>query len=253
MIKRVTIFLYGIASYAVFFAVYLYAIGFVGNFLVPRSIDSPAEGNFGTNLLIDLALLVVFSLQHSVMARPTFKAWWTQFIPQPAERSTYVLFSSLLMIALFVFWRPLGGVVWSFEGNAAIALYVLCGFGWLLLLVSTFFLNHFDLFGLRQVWCYLRDETPKPIGFRTPGPYRFVRHPIYVGWIVAFWATPVMTVTHLFFAVATTGYILIAIQLEERNLIEGLGHSYREYKQRVPALIPFTGKAQPSERASQFR
>ena len=246
MFKRSLVFVYGLISYVLFLGTYLYAIGFVGNFLVPRSIDSPADGDFVRSLIVDLGLLLVFALQHSVMARPAFKRWWTRFIPEPAERSTYVLASSLALIALFAYWRPLGGIVWSVESPAAAAiLYALCAFGWLLVLVSTFLINHFDLFGLRQVWMYLRGVPYEPIGFRSPGPYRLVRHPLYVGWLFAFWATPTMSVAHLLFAIATTGYILVAIQLEERDLIASLGNAYREYRQRVPMLIPFTRRERP--------
>ena len=241
MLKRSLVFLYGIVSYAVFFAVYLYAIGFIGNFLVPSSIDSPADGNFVASLVVDLVLLLAFAVQHSVMARPAFKRWWTRVIPEPAERSTYVLASSLAMIALFMYWRPLGGVVWSVETPAAtFVLYALFAFGWLLLLVSTFYINHFDLFGLRQVWLYFVGKPYKPLTFHTPGPYRMVRHPIYVGWLFAFGATPTMTVTHLVFALATTAYILIAIQLEEHDLVDVFGDTYRDYRKNVPGLIPFT-------------
>lgn len=241
MLKRSLVFLYGILSYVLFLGVYLYAIGFVGNFLVPRSIDSPADGNLVTNLLIDLGLLLAFAVQHSVMARPTFKRWWTRIIPEPAERSTYVLVSNIAMIALFVYWRPLGGVVWSVEHQAAVfALYALFAAGWLLLLVSTLYIDHFDLFGLRQVWLYLIGKPYTSSGFRTPGPYSIVRHPIYVGWLLGFWATPTMTVTHLVFALAATAYILIAIQLEERNLVDSFGETYRDYRKRVPGLVPFT-------------
>jgi protein-S-isoprenylcysteine O-methyltransferase Ste14 len=238
---RLAVFVYGVASYAVFFLTYLYAIGFVVNVFVPRTIDGTPSGDFATSLLIDLGLLTAFAVQHSVMARSGFKRWLTSFIPEPAERSTYVLASSLALIALFALWRPLGGVLWSVEGTGAIVLYVLCGFGWLLVLFSTFLINHFDLFGLRQVWLYLVGKEYRPIGFRTPGPYRVVRHPLYVGWLFAFWATPTMTFTHLVFAIATTGYILIAIRLEERDLVKNLGEAYREYRERVPMLIPFTG------------
>jgi len=241
MFKRSIVFLYGLVSYAVFLGTYLYAIGFVGNFVVPRSIDGAPVGGFVSSLVVDLVLLLVFALQHSVMARPAFKRWWTRFIPEPAERSTYVLASSLALIALFTYWRPLGGIVWSVKDSAAaVVLHGLCAFGWLLVLVSTFLINHFDLFGLRQVWMYLRGIPYQPIGFRTPGPYRLVRHPLYVGWLFAFWATPTMSVAHLLFAIATTGYILVAIQLEERDLTASLGDAYREYRQRVPMLIPFT-------------
>jgi len=243
VLKRLSVFVYGVISYAIFFATFLYAIGFVGNFVVPRSIDGPASGDLAGSLIVDLALLMAFALQHSVMARPAFKRWWTQFVPEPAERSTYVLFSSVALIALFVFWQPLGGSVWSVQTPAAAyALQGACAFGWLLVLASTFLINHFDLFGLRQVWLFLNGMPYRPLEFRTPGPYRLVRHPLYVGWLFAFWATPIMTVTHLLFAVATTGYILIAIQFEERDLVDSLGEPYRNYRKRVPMLIPFTGR-----------
>lgn len=252
LLKRTIVFLYGVGSYAVFFATYLYAIGFVVNLFVPRSIDSPSEGDLATSLVVDLALLMGFAVQHSVMARRGFKSWLTRFVPEPAERSTYVLASSLALIALFAFWRPLGGIVWSVDGSAAVVLYGLCAFGWLLVLVATFLINHFDLFGLRQVWLYLMGVEYHPIGFRTPGPYRLVRHPLYVGWLFAFWATPTMTAAHLLFAVATTAYILVAIRLEERDLIANLGTAYREYRERVPALIPFTrARAERAGRATQ--
>jgi len=241
MLKRMLVFAYGLICYAVFFATYLYAVGFVGNLLVPRTIDGPPRGSLVAGVVVDILLLLAFASQHSVMARSAFKRWLTRTIPQAAERSTYVLASSLALIALFVFWRPLGGVVWSVQDPIAVAvLYGLFAAGWLLVLVSTFLINHFDLFGLRQVFYYLIDWPYRPIGFRTPGLYRYVRHPLYVGWLFAFWATPTMTATHLLFAVATTAYILIAIQLEERDLIAQLGEAYREYRERVPMLIPFT-------------
>ena len=241
MIKRFIVFLYGLVCYAVFFGTILYAMGFVANLYVPRSIDSPATGDFVESLLVDLALLLIFAVQHSVMARNGFKQWITRFIPEPAERSTYVLTASLALIGLFVYWRPLGGVVWSVEQPMAVAvLHGLCVFGWALVFAATFLINHFDLFGLRQVWLYLNDKAYRPLEFKTPGPYRLVRHPLYVGFLFAFWATPTMTAAHLLFAVATTGYILIAIQLEERDLIANLGEAYREYRRQVPMLIPFT-------------
>jgi methanethiol S-methyltransferase len=241
MFKRSLVFLYGLAAYAVFLAVFVYAIGFVGNLYVPHSMDSPATGSFASALAIDLALLVLFALQHSVMARPAFKRAWTRVIPEAAERSTYVLASSLALIALFAFWRPLGGVVWSIETPAlAFLLYVAYAFGWLLLLVATFCIDHFDLFGLRQVWLYLVGKPYTAPAFTTPGPYRYVRHPIYVGWLFAFWATPTMTLTHLVFALATTAYILVGIALEERDLVDEFGDTYRDYRRRVPGLVPFT-------------
>ena len=237
--KRYVIFIYGVVSYAVFLATFLYAIGFIGNFGVPKSIDSPRESTLLAALLIDLGLLGLFAVQHSVMARPAFKRWWTRLVPQAAERSTYTLFSSLALILLFVLWQPIGGVVWQVDSPVGQALlYSGFAFGWALVLVSTFLINHFDLFGLRQVWLNLLRKPYTPIDFRTPLPYRVVRHPLYVGWFFAFWCTPTMTLTHLVFAVATTCYILIAIQLEERDLVEA-HPEYADYRRRVPMLVPF--------------
>jgi methanethiol S-methyltransferase len=236
--KRLMILLYGLASYAVFFATFLYALGFVGNFFVPKAIDGAPTGSTMTSLLVDLGLLAAFAIQHSVMARPAFKRWWTRYVPEAAERSTYVLLSSLALIALFVWWRPLGGVIWAVtQPWLQYLLYAGYAFGWLLVLVSTFLINHFDLFGLRQVWLQFRGRTYTPVQFRTPGPYRIVRHPLYVGWLFAFWCTPVMTATHLVFALATSAYILLAIQFEERDLSEAMPE-YAGYRQRVPMLIP---------------
>lgn len=240
MLKRLSIFVYGVLSYAVFFATYLYAIGFVGNLAVPKSMDSVREAPFLTALLIDLGLLGLFAVQHSVMARPGFKRWWTGFVPAAAERSTYVLFSSLALIAMFLYWQPLGGVVWDVSAPLGKAvLYGAFACGWALVLVSTFLINHFDLFGLRQVWLELLGKPYRPLHFGTPLFYRYVRHPLYLGWFFAFWATPTMTVTHLVFAIATSAYILIAIQLEERDLIDA-HPEYAEYRRRVPMLVPFT-------------
>jgi methanethiol S-methyltransferase len=240
MFKRSSIFIYGVVCYAVFFATFLYALGFVGDFVVPRTIDGAPRTDFLSALLIDLGLLGLFAVQHSVMARPAFKRWFTRLVPESAERSTYVLFSSLALIALFALWQPLGGVVWNIEDPAwRGVMYAAFGFGWGLVLVSTFLINHFDLFGLRQVWLQLVGKPYTHLKFGTPGPYRLIRHPLYLGWFFAFWATPVMTATHLLFALATTGYILIAIQLEEKDLVDALGEDYREYKKRVPMIIPF--------------
>jgi len=243
---RIAVFLYGVLSYACFFVTFLYAIGFVGGFAVPRSIDSAAEGPLGSAILIDVLLLAVFALQHSVMARPAFKRWWTRIVPEPAERSTYVLASSLALLLLFWQWRPIGGVVWQVEQPAGRAVLLgLFAAGWLGVLVTTFLINHFDLFGLRQVWLYLRGKPYRPLGFVTPGPYRHVRHPLYVGWLLAFWATPTMTVAHLLFAVMTTAYILIAIRLEERDLTTIHGERYARYRRSVPMLVPRIRPGQP--------
>jgi protein-S-isoprenylcysteine O-methyltransferase Ste14 len=247
MIIRALAFLYGTASYAVFFATFLYAIGFVGNFAVPKSMDTPAEGAWQTALLIDLGLLALFALQHSIMARPGFKRVLTRFISPVIERSTYVLASSLALLVLFWQWRPLGGIVWNVENDIGVALlYAGFAFGWTLVLVTTFVINHFDLFGLRQVWRNLLGQPQQGLKFVMHVLYRIVRHPLYVGWFFAFWCTPTMTVTHLLFAVMTTAYILIAIQLEERDLMRE-HPEYAAYRGKVPMLIPgLHRKARPS-------
>jgi protein-S-isoprenylcysteine O-methyltransferase Ste14 len=244
MLQRTSIFLYGIASYFIFLATFLYLVGFVGNFAVPRSIDAAPIAPFGQSLAIDVLLLGLFALQHSVMARPAFKRWFTRFIPEAAERSTYVLAASLALVALFAGWHPLGGTIWKVESPVAIgALHLACALGWTLVLVSTFLLNHFDLFGLRQVYLGLIGETYWPLEFRTPAVYRFVRHPLYLGFVIALWSTPTMSMAHLIFAVGMTAYILVGIQLEESDLLDSLGHAYREYRKRVPMLIPSFSKA----------
>ena len=240
--KRIVAFTYGVVCYAIFFGTFLYAVGFVGNFIVPKSIDSTPTGPLGQALLVNALLLGLFAVQHSVMARPAFKRWWTRIVPKPVERSTYVLFSSLALIALFAYWQPIGGVIWDVQhpvGQAA--LYGLFAFGWGLVLVATFLINHFDLFGLRQVWLYLRGREYRPPDFKTPGPYQLVRHPLYVGWLFAFWATPTMTAAHLFFALLTTAYILIAIYFEERDLVAEHGARYTQYRDQVPMLVPRIG------------
>jgi protein-S-isoprenylcysteine O-methyltransferase Ste14 len=242
MFKRISVFVYGVVSYAIFFASFLYAIGFVGDLWVPKSIDSIPQSPLWVALAINSLLLGAFAVQHSVMARPGFKRWITRFIPKPAERSTYTLAASLLLIALFAYWEPIGGVVWRVEDPVAKAvLYSLFGFGWGLVLVSTFLINHFDLFGLRQVWLYLIGREYTHLKFATPGPYQWMRHPLYVGWFFAFWATPTMTIAHLVFALLATGYILIAIQLEERDLIDA-HPEYAGYRTRAPMLIPRFGR-----------
>ncbi len=239
MAKRIAVFLYGVMAYAVFFGTFLYAIGFIGNLYVPKTIDSGPEIPFGTALLVNAGLLGLFALQHSIMARKGFKNWITRFIPRPAERSTYTLLSSLCLILLFTQWQPMGGTIWNVQDPVGrIVLYSLFGFGWVLVLVATFLINHFDLFGLRQVWLYLRGKEYTPLKFRTPGPYKLVRHPLYVGWLLAFWATPTMTAAHLVFAIATTAYILIAIQLEERDLVAEHGSTYERYRRTVPMIVP---------------
>jgi len=250
--KRWAVFLYGLAAYSLFLATFLYAAGFVGNLGVPKSMDSGRTTGLGAALAVDLGLLALFALQHSVMARRGFKARLTLVVPEPAERSTYVLASSLALLLLFWQWRPLGGSVWELQDPAGrLVLHGLGAFGWLLVLVTTFLIDHFDLFGLRQVWLYLRRRPYSPVAFRTPGPYRLVRHPLYVGWLFAFWATPSMTVTHLLFAIATTAYIVVAIRFEERDLAAVHGPAYEAYRRRVPMLVPrFLRKESPVGRTA---
>jgi len=243
MIRRIAIFAFGGVSYMIFLATFLYALGFVGGFLVPTTLDGPARMPFGPALAIDLGLLTLFAVQHSVMARPAFKRMWTRVVPQPLERSIYVLASSLCLIAMFAAWQPLGGVVWNLESTLGrVIAYALFAFGWGLVLATTFLINHFDLFGLRQVWLALRDRPYTRLRFVEPGPYKLVRHPLYVGWLFAFWSTPTMTSAHLVFAIMTTAYILVAIQLEERDLVAEHGAAYDSYRRRVPMLVPSTAR-----------
>src|SRR5215204_1952134 len=238
MFKRIAFFAYGSLSYLIFLGTFLYAIGFIGNFGVPTTLDGAPSGPLGVSLAIDALLLTLFAVQPSVMARKWFKEWWTRLVPAPLERSTYVLFSSVALILLFWQWRPLGGVVWSIEDPIGqLILRCMFAFGWILVLVSTFLINHFDLFGLRQVWLYLLGRPYTTLQLGTPGPYRLVRHPLYVGWLFAFWSTPTMNLAHLLFSIITTAYILVAIQFEERDLVDA-HPEYAEYRRRVPMMIP---------------
>jgi methanethiol S-methyltransferase len=239
MLKRVSVFAYGVISYILFLVTYLYAAGFVGNLIVPKSIDSGPSVPLVTAILVNAGLLAVFALQHSVMARRGFKQRLTRFIPESAERSTYVLFSSLALILLFWQWQPMGGVIWAVKTAAAsLVLRGIFVLGLLIVLASTFLINHFDLFGLRQVTLFLRDKPYTKLPFKTPAFYKYVRHPLYFGWLLFFWATPVMTAVHFFFAAMTTAYILAAIQLEERDLIREHGTAYLKYRDEVPMILP---------------
>lgn len=239
MFGRVATFVYGVLCYLIFFGTFLYAIGFLGDVMVPKSIDSGRTGPLGEALLINAALLTLFAVQHSTMARPWFKRMWTRIVPNQIERSTYVLLSSLALILLFALWQPIGGVIWKVEQPVLRAvLYGLFATGFLVVLISTFLINHFDLFGLRQVYLYLRGKPYTQLRFGTPILYRHVRHPLYLGWLFAFWATPTMTIAHLVFAIATTAYIFLAIQFEEKDLIDAYGDDYKRYKQNVPMIVP---------------
>ncbi len=244
--KKTLFLLYGVVSYLAFFGTILYAIGFVGNLLVPKSIDGIPEVPLWQAILTNTAFLLLFAVQHSIMARPAFKRWWTQFVPAPIERSTFVLFASVILMFMMGFWQPMGGVVWSIENETARAILLVCYLiGWAIVFLATFLINHFDLFGLRQVWLHFQGKPYTHLPFRTPFLYKIVRHPLYLGFLIAFWSTPVMTVTHLLFALATTGYILTAIQLEERDLVGHFGQLYRDYRSRVPMILPL-GKKKPS-------
>jgi len=236
--KRTLILAYGVLTYVFFFVAFIYAIGFIGNIAVPKSLDSAPTDPLVTALAIDAALLALFAVQHSGMARPAFKRWLTRYIPEPAERSTYVLASTACLVLLMAFWSPLGGVVWQAPTEwAAVALQALYLGSWGLLLYATFLIDHFDLFGLRQAWAAFHRRRSGRLQFVTPALYRIVRHPIYVGWIGIFWFTPTMTVSHLVFAVGATAYTLFGMKLEERDL-EAMHPEYARYKRKVPALVP---------------
>ena len=238
--KKTIFLLYGIIAYVVFLATFTYAVGFVSTILVPKHIDSTPRSPLGYAFMINAALLTLFAVQHSVMARPAFKRWWTKIIPEPIERSTYVLLASACLLLMFQYWEPMGGVVWEVESaSLQVVLKGLCLFGFFIVLISTFLINHFDLFGLRQAWFYFTGKKYEHLPFRTPFFYQYVRHPLYLGFMIAFWATPTMTVAHLFFAIMTTAYMVTAIQFEENDLVHTFGSKYQEYKKSAPMLIPF--------------
>jgi protein-S-isoprenylcysteine O-methyltransferase Ste14 len=241
---RLAAFLYGLIAYVFFFFTFLYAIGFVEGLAVPKAIDTGTVVPMTEAVIVNLLLMSLFAVQHSVMARKQFKRWWTQFVPAPVERSTYVLFASLALVLLFWQWRPLPDVLWQVaEPQMAAALVGLSFFGWLLVLTSTYLINHFELFGLHQVVNNLAGRTMPEPRFKTPLLYNFIRHPIYLGFIIAFWATPVMTLGHLLFAAVTTAYIFVGIFLEERDLVELFGDEYRRYRKTVSMLIPWRKSA----------
>jgi protein-S-isoprenylcysteine O-methyltransferase Ste14 len=233
-------FLYGLTAYSVFFVTILYAIGFVGGFAVPKTIDSGDSASVTEAVVVNLLLMALFAVQHSAMARKQFKQWWTQYVPKSVERSTYVLFASLSLLLLFWQWRPIPAIVWRIDApDVAVTIATVSLLGWVIVFTSTFMINHFELFGLHQVASNLTDRKMPEPRFRTPLYYNFVRHPIYLGFIIAFWADPVMTEGHLLFAAVTTAYIFIGIFLEERDLVEMFGDEYRLYRKRVSMLLPW--------------
>jgi protein-S-isoprenylcysteine O-methyltransferase Ste14 len=241
---RIVTFIYGLVAYAFFLVTFLYAIGFVTGLVVPKTIDGGAVVPVAEALIVNLVLLSLFAVQHSVMARPAFKRWWTKIIPPAAERPTYVLLATLALAAILAHWRPMPEIVWRVtDPTIAAGLLGLSLFGWMMVLLATFMISHFELFGLRQVIMNLLGRKMPPAEFKTPGLYKLVRHPIYLGFVIAFWAAPVMTVGHLLFAAVTTAYIFVGIFLEERDLIETFGDEYRLYRARVSMLIPFMRKS----------
>jgi protein-S-isoprenylcysteine O-methyltransferase Ste14 len=246
VLKRVLFFLYGLGAYLTFLGTFLYAAAFVGGFADTRRLDGPLETSLPAALAVDCALLTIFAVQHSVMARRWFKERWTQIVPWTIERSTYVLFASLALLLLFWQWRPIGLEIWSVDNPIArVVLWTWFAAGWATVLTVTFLINHFDLFGLRQVWLPLLGRPYRRVPFRTPLPYRFVRHPLYLGFLLAFWMTPEMTLAHLVFAIATTAYIVLAIQFEEKDLVAEHGAAYERYRQRVPMLLPTGSRRLP--------
>jgi protein-S-isoprenylcysteine O-methyltransferase Ste14 len=248
MFARLLILLYAIVSYAVFFVSFLYSLGFVGNYLVPKSIDVGGEANLSEAIVVDLLLLGIFAIQHSIMARPAFKRWSAKFFPEASQRSTYVLLSSLIQLLLFWQWRPIPIQVWHIEGMVASLLIGVYWLGWLIMLASTFMIDHFDLSGLRQAFSALRGTELPGQSFRTPLLYKVVRHPIMLGLLLAFWATPEMTAGHLLFAIMSTAYVLVGVQFEERDLIAEFGATYQRYRRRVPMLLPRIGRRPAEDR-----
>lgn len=241
--KRFIYFTYGLICYLLFVASVVYLMAFVGNLYLTNTLDSAPKIALNQALLINLGLFLLFGLQHSLMARQGFKNWWREYLPQPIERSTYVLFSSIALVVLLYYWQPLGGPIWKVKNHLlSTVLYTIFFLGWILVFLATVLINHFDLFGLRQVYLYLRQKPYSALKMETPALYKNIRHPLYLGFLIAFWATPTMTISHLFFAVAMTIYVLIGIQLEERDLIADFGKVYINYRKKVPMLLPFWNK-----------
>jgi len=237
--SRPLYFLYGLAAHLAFLFTFVYMAGFVGNLWVPKSIDAPGAGFSLVALIVDIGLVALFAIPHSVMARPAFKRWWTRFVPEPIERSTYVWITCVTLAVLMWQWRPLGPVLWSLESDVVrTAAYALYSIGWLMVPAVSLLINHFDLFGTRQVWLHFRGKPYEHLPLRAPGAYRYVRHPLYVAWMIAFWVTPTMSLGHLTFAIVNTAYMLVAIRFEERDLIELHGEAYAKYRRRVPMLVP---------------
>ncbi len=248
--KRLAFFVYGVACHLLFLATFVYMAGFVGNLLVSNSIDSASTGPVSTAILVNLLLLGLFAAQHSIMARPAFKKAWTRVVPQPIERSTYVLASCLVTFVLFWQWRSIDSIVWDVQSPGLRAvIWALFAIGWLMVPAISLLIDHFDLFGTRQVWLHLKGHDYMPLPFRTPLVYKHVRHPLYIGWAIAFWATPTMTVGHLLFAIVLSGYMVLAVFVEERDLVDYFGHQYKEYRRRVPKFIPHTGSPEVVFRA----
>lgn len=240
---RIFSFLYGVLAHLGFLVAFLYLIGFLGNFVVPKSIDSGQAGPVGQALLINVILIAIFGIPHSIMARPGFKQWWTRFVPQHIERSTYVMISNLFVALLMWQWQPMVGVIWNVEHPVgASVLWGLFGIGWVMIVLTSFVINHFDLFGLRQVYLHLRGMEYTPLEFKAKWIYKYIRHPLMLGWIIAFWSTPQMSAGHLVFAVGTTVYILIAIQFEEKDLVKFHGEDYENYRRNVSMLLPLKKK-----------
>ena len=236
---KIISFLYGVIGHVGFLLVFMYLVGFLANFAVPKSVDSGETGPFGQALLINVLLLAIFGVQHSVMARQGFKQWWTKIVPKHIERSTYVVISDLLVILLIWQWRPMTGVIWNVEHpTGRIVLWTLFGLGWAIIVLASFMINHFDLLGTRQVYLHLQGKEYTILPFKVTGFYKYIRHPLMLGWITAFWSTPNMTVGHLVFAIGTTVYILIAIQIEEKDLVKFHGESYKTYQRQVGMILP---------------